>query len=145
MTDIAAALGQSQLTRIKEFNAKRAELAKLYRDLLNYLDDIMPLSDPSYPMQHAWHLFIVRLDIDKSGRTRDEFMHELKLRGIGTGIHFRAVHLQKYYRETMITPPGFLSNTEWNSERICSLPLFPGMNYDDAILVVNAIKEVLKK
>jgi UDP-4-amino-4-deoxy-L-arabinose-oxoglutarate aminotransferase len=71
-------------------------------------------------------------------------MEELKQRNIGTGLHFRAVHQQKYYQETMKIPPGMLSNTEWNSERICSLPLFPGMTCEDVDNVVDTIKDILK-
>jgi len=145
MTDISAALGTSQLARVDEFNRRRTELAMRYRERFEQVDEILPLSDPSYSMKHAWHLFIVRLDIDKAKLSRDDFMAELKKRNIGTGLHFRAVHLQKYYIESMGTRRGTLPNTEWNSDRICSLPLFPQMTFDDVDDVVNTIKEVLSK
>jgi len=143
MTDISAVLGLGQLARVDVLNAKRAELAMEYRRRLAGIQEIVPLSDPPYPMRHAWHLFIVRLDIDKAGLSRDEFMKQLKQRNIGTGLHFRAVHLQKYYRESMGIRRGALPNTEWNSDRICSLPLFPDMTFDDVEDVVSAIKAVL--
>jgi len=145
MTDIAAALGISQLARLDQFNARRAELAARYRERLEEVEEILPLKDPPYPIKHAWHLFIVRLDTDKAGLSRGDFMSELKQRNIGTGIHFRAVHLQKYYREAMGMRRGMLPNTEWNSDRICSLPLFPEMTGDDVDDVVNAIKECLSR
>ena len=145
MTDIAAALGLSQLARVESLNARRTELAMRYRELLRDIDEIPPLSDPSYPMKHAWHLFIVRLDIDKAGLSRDQFMQKLKERNIGTGLHFRAVHLQRFYRESMGMCRGMLPNTEWNSDRICSLPLFPDMTEHDVDDVVSAIKEVLSE
>jgi UDP-4-amino-4-deoxy-L-arabinose-oxoglutarate aminotransferase len=145
MTDIAAALGLSQLGRINQLNKKRAELAMRYRERLPEIDEIIPLSDPPHTTRHAWHLFIVRLDIDRAGLTRDDFMHKLKKRNIGTGLHFRAVHLQKYYTESMGTHYGMLPNTEWNSDRICSLPLFPDMTIEDVDDVVEAIKTVLKR
>jgi UDP-4-amino-4-deoxy-L-arabinose-oxoglutarate aminotransferase len=145
MMDISAALGITQLARVEEFNRRRAELAGIYRERLTQIDEIIPLSDPPYPIKHAWHLFIVRLDTDKAGLSRDDFMRELKQRNIGTGIHFRAVHLQKYYTESMGMRRGMLPNTEWNSDRICSLPLFPDMVEDDVDDVVNAIKSVLQK
>ena len=72
-------------------------------------------------------------------------MAELKKRNIGTGLHFRAVHLQKYYIEKMGMRRGMLPNTEWNSDRICSLPLFPDMNEHDVDDVMDSIKEVLRK
>jgi UDP-4-amino-4-deoxy-L-arabinose-oxoglutarate aminotransferase len=145
MTDISAALGISQLAYVDEFNIRRTELAMKYRERLEEIDEVLPLCDPSYPIKHAWHLFIVRLDIDKAKLSRDDFMQELKKRNIGTGLHFRAVHLQKYYRESMGTHRGMLPNTEWNSDRICSLPLFPDMTLDDVDNVVETIKEVLSK
>ncbi|OOP57336.1 MAG: UDP-4-amino-4-deoxy-L-arabinose--oxoglutarate aminotransferase [Candidatus Brocadia carolinensis] len=145
MTDISAVLGLRQLARLEEFNAKRTDLAMLYRKRLAEIDELLPLADVKYPVRHAWHLFIVRLDTDKAGMSRDDFMKELKARNIGTGLHFRAVHLQKYYLEKMGMRRGMLPNTEWNSDRICSLPLFPNMTGQDVDDVVNAIKEVLKK
>jgi UDP-4-amino-4-deoxy-L-arabinose-oxoglutarate aminotransferase len=143
LPDILAVLGLHQLARLETFNRKRTELALQYRERLSGMEEIQPLSDPAYSMKHAWHLFIVRLDTDKAGMSRDEFMEELKRRNIGTGLHFRAVHLQKYYMESMATYRGMLPNTEWNSDRICSLPLFPEMTAEDVDHVVEAIKEIL--
>jgi UDP-4-amino-4-deoxy-L-arabinose-oxoglutarate aminotransferase len=94
MTDILAVLGLGQLARVDDFNRRRTELAMRYRERLSEADEILPLSDPAYPTKHAWHLFIVRLDTDRAGMSRDDFMAELKTRNIGTGLHFRAVHLQ---------------------------------------------------
>ncbi|MBP8303095.1 MAG: DegT/DnrJ/EryC1/StrS family aminotransferase, partial [Phycisphaerae bacterium] len=117
--------------------------AMQYRGRRSEIEEVIPLSEPPYVMTHAWHLFIVRLDLSKARLTRDEFMERLKQRNIGTGLHFRAIHLQKYYRETMGIRRGMLPNTEWNSDRICSLPLFPDMTSDDVDDVVNAVKDVL--
>ena len=103
------------------------------------------MADPAYPIEHAWHLFIVRLDTAKAGMSRDRFMEELKQRNIGTGLHFRAAHTQKYYRERPEYQRQSLPNTEWNSDRICSLPLFPDMTERDLNDVVAAIKDILKR
>ena len=145
MTDISAALGIGQLGRLDSFIARRTDLAQYYLECLAGVDEIMPLSMPTWEQRHAWHLFIVRLDIDRTGISRNDFMEELQKRNIGSGIHFRAVHEQKYYRETLNPAPGTLTATEWNSERICSLPLFPAMTRDDVDDVVTAIKEVLAR
>ena len=143
MPDIAAALGLKQLERLEVFNRKRTDLAMRYHERLIDIDEIVPLSPPACSMKHAWHLFVVRLDIDKAGFDRDEFMFRLKQRNIGTGLHFRAVHLHKYYVESIGTRREMLPNTEWNSDRICSLPLFPEMVPGDVDDVIVAIKEVL--
>jgi UDP-4-amino-4-deoxy-L-arabinose-oxoglutarate aminotransferase len=109
------------------------------------VDEVTPLVLPDYPSEHAWHLFIIRLDIEKARMSRDDFMAALKQRGIGTGLHFRAVHTQKYYREMMPESTAGLPDTQWSSERICSLPLFPDMAEADLQRVVNAIKSILKE
>lgn len=143
LTDMAAVLGLGQLRRLDKFIEKRALLAHRYQELLSGVDEIRPLAVPSYHMRHARHLFVVRLDTKRAGMDRETFMAELKKRNIGIGIHFKAAHTQKYYRETLRLSDGALSNTEWNSDRICSLPLFPDMTLDDVNEVVAAIKDVL--
>ncbi|MDO9542633.1 MAG: aminotransferase class I/II-fold pyridoxal phosphate-dependent enzyme [Kiritimatiellia bacterium] len=145
LTDIAAALGRTQLRRLEDFIQKRTQLAGLYREKLKNIPELIPLKDPPWPIRHAWHLFIVRLDIDRARMRRDDFMEALKRLNIGTGLHFRAVHLQKFYRDHMGFEKGLLSATEWNSDRICSLPLFPDMRADDIDDVITAVKEVLAK
>jgi UDP-4-amino-4-deoxy-L-arabinose-oxoglutarate aminotransferase len=143
MTDVAAVLGLRQLERVERFNLKRSRLAVRYRLKLKEIDEIFPLADPPYAHTHAWHLFVVRLDVEKARMSRDEFMQGLKKKNIGTGIHFLAVHLQRYYKEKLGFKRGLLPDTEWNSDRICSLPLFPAMTVEDVDGVVEAIKEVL--
>jgi len=145
LPDMNAVLGLEQLKRLTGMNARRAVLAQRYLELLATVDEISPLGLPAYEMLHSWHLFIIRLDMEKTGMTRDDFMVKLKDEGIGTGLHFRAVHEQKYYRELNPAIPGTLPNTEWNSRRICSLPLFPDMDLTDVDRVVGAIKRVLTK
>jgi len=143
LTDISAVLGLGQLARVDEYNRKREALAMRYRERLTEVDEILPLAVPPDTTRHSWHLFVVRLDTERAGLSRDDFMAALKQRNIGTGLHFRAVHLQKYYRETMGMQRGTLPNTEWNSDRICSLPLFPDMTLQDVDDVVAAIEDIL--
>lgn len=141
LPDMQAVLGLGQLAKVDILNEKRRDLAMRYREKLAEINEILPLSDPPYPHKHSWHLFIVRVCSGKI--TRDEFMAELKKKNIGAGLHFRCTHLQKYYRETLGFKPGMFPNTEWNSDRICSIPLFPDMTEKDQDDVITAIKEVL--
>jgi UDP-4-amino-4-deoxy-L-arabinose-oxoglutarate aminotransferase len=143
MTDIAAALGLGQLARLDEFNRKRATLSARYRARLAELPEVRPLELPGYPMGHAWNLFVVRI-ADEARVSRDGLTAGLKERGIGTGRHFRAVHLQRYYRNAFPVRPGDLPNTEWNSARLCSLPLFPDMSTTEVDRVVDAIRVILR-
>ena len=143
MPDMGAVLGLGQLERIIQLNEKREKLALRYLQLLSEMEEILPLSVPEKTTGHAWSLFIIRLNTDTTKISRDVFMEKLKEKIIGTGLHFRAVHQQKYYQENMPIGRDVLPNTEWNSDRICSLPLFPDMTFEDVDDVVEGMKEVL--
>lgn len=139
LADINAALALVQLGKLPQANRRREEIAQRY---LQELADtpFQPLTIPAWPHQHAWHLFIIRVDEARCGISRDGLMEQLKAQGIGTGLHFRAAHTQKYYRERY--PHLSLPNTEWNSARICSLPLFPDMTHDDTTRVISALRQL---
>ncbi|AGS59574.1 UDP-4-amino-4-deoxy-L-arabinose aminotransferase [Proteus mirabilis] len=142
LSDIHAAIAVVQLSRLEEMNAKRAELVALYREKLQD-SPLEMLSVPEYPHLHVNHLFMVRVDKNACGIDRDTFMEKLKQKEIGTGLHFRAAHTQKYYRERY--PSLSLPQSEWNSATLCSLPLFPDMSNKDVIRVVDAINEILSE
>ena len=142
-TDIQASLGLTQLKKLDAFNQRRAELAAMYDGLFKDMPEISHLMAPAYPHLHTHHLYIVMLDTERAGMTRDQFVQGLKDRNIGTGIHFRAAHLHAYYQQTGRYPIGSLPNTEWVSDRLCSIPLFPSMTERDVHDVVNAIKDTL--
>jgi len=139
LPDINAAIALVQLKKLEQHNARRAEIAERYRTELENTP-FLPLSQPPWAHKHAWHLFILRVDEASCGISRNDLMEALKAKGIGTGLHFRAAHTQKYYRERY--PALVLPNTEWNSDRICSIPLFPTMTDDDVTRVIAALREV---
>ena len=145
LADMNAVLALGQLNRLKSLNQSRAALAGRYLELLKDVDGIRPLGLPEYPNLHAWHLFVVRVDSDLLGISREQFMQALKARNIGSGIHFKAGHTHKYYRETFPRAGDDLPNTNWNSARIVSLPLFPDMTMGDVERVVTAIKEIIQE
>jgi UDP-4-amino-4-deoxy-L-arabinose-oxoglutarate aminotransferase len=143
LPDMNAALALGQLQRLAPNNARRAEIAAHYLQRFRKLRGIKPIGIPDYPLTHAWHLFVVRLTENASGVDRRQLMQRLKERNIGTGIHFKAAHTHKYYRETANKSASRLPNTEWNSDRIVSLPLFPHMSIADADRVVDTISDIL--
>ncbi|WP_025127338.1 UDP-4-amino-4-deoxy-L-arabinose aminotransferase [Pseudomonas sp. PH1b] len=140
LADMNAAIALVQLQRLDEINAKREVLAQAYLQRLEGLP-VQPLLQPRYPQQHAWHLFILRIDAERCGLDRDAFMKGLQEQNIGTGIHFIATHLHTYYRQRF--PEVHLPHTEWNSARLCSIPLFPDMSLDDVERVSGAIANLL--
>lgn len=141
LADINAAVALTQLAKLPELNARRAAIAERYRRELADTP-FQPLALPAWEHQHAWHLFIIRVDEARCGLSRDGLMQALKERNIGTGLHFRAAHTQKYYRERF--PNQTLPNSDWNSERICSIPLFPTMTDDDATRVIDALHQLAR-
>lgn len=137
LPDISAAIARVQLERLPAFNARRDAIAQRYLSALRDLP-FAPLALPTWPHQHAWHLFIIRVDEAACGITRDALMQALKDQDIGSGLHFRAAHTHRWYRERY--PQLSLPTTEWNSERICSLPLFPDMTDSDVERVITVLR-----
>ncbi|MDR2124122.1 MAG: UDP-4-amino-4-deoxy-L-arabinose aminotransferase [Desulfovibrio sp.] len=136
LSDLHAALAVVQLARLPELNARRRALAEYY--LRNMDASVwLPVRPPAYPHEHAHHLFMIRVDKKHCGSDRDTLTERLKTANIGTGLHFRAAHTQKYYRERF--PDLALPNSEWNSDRLCTLPLFPDMTEKDVDRVLDAL------
>jgi dTDP-4-amino-4,6-dideoxygalactose transaminase len=141
MTDVQAALGIHQLPRLDGWIDERAGIWERYDELLADL----PLETPPAPeagTRHARHLYqvLVRPDATVS---RDELMRLLTERGIGVGVHYRACHLQPYYRDTYrLRPEAFPVATEI-SDRTISLPLAPGLTEGDLLRVTGALHEIL--
>ena len=143
MLDLQAALGCEQLKKLERFNAVRTQLAANYDRLLADVSELRPLARPAYDHVHAWHLYIVQLELEALDIDRDAFIGELAARGIGAGLHFTPVHMHAYYREKYGFQPGYLPVTEAAGERILSLPLYPLLTPEQQQRVVAAIKDVV--
>ena len=145
MMDIQAALGLHQLRRLPEINRARTTHALLYSKLLADVPEVLcPASAATYPCEHAWHLYVPRLNKERLSIDRDRFMALLKEENIGTGLHFKAVHEHHFYRERFPSNAGRLPVSEWASERILSLPLFPQMDEKDVQDVVAAVRRIVR-
>jgi dTDP-4-amino-4,6-dideoxygalactose transaminase len=142
MMDIQAALGLHQLPRLEGFLAERARLAARYDDLLSNLPGLILPQRVAYPVRHAWHLYTPLVDIDRLTISRDRFMEELKKRNIGTGLHYTAAHEFSYYADRFGWKPEDFPEAHFVSERIVSLPLFPGLTDADQDDAVAALREV---
>ncbi|MBI2539007.1 MAG: DegT/DnrJ/EryC1/StrS aminotransferase family protein [Deltaproteobacteria bacterium] len=145
MMDIQAAIGIHQMDKLDRFVERRAALAGLYCRAFKEIKGARPLGLVSYPQRHAWHIFVVQLELEKLTIDRDRFLDLLKERNIGSGIHFPALHLQPYYQEKWGYRSGDFPNAERASERIVSLPLFPTMSEQDVQDVMWAVGEILAR
>ncbi|MGN6563730.1 MAG: DegT/DnrJ/EryC1/StrS family aminotransferase [Thermomicrobiales bacterium] len=145
MLDLTAALGIHQLRRVEENWQIRARYVALYNEAFAELAGIsVPALEPLGPGdRHAWHLYPVLLDLDRLTLDRNGFIDALQARNIGTGIHYTALHLQRYYRERFGMKRGDYPEAEWVSDRTVSLPLSPAMTEDDVEDVIAAVGDVL--
>lgn len=141
-TDLNASLGLHQLAQIEPWLLRREEIWRRYDAAFAGLPVDLPLPAPA-SMRHARHLYTLMVDAERSGITRDRFMEGLHERGIGTGVHYVAVHLQPYYRRTFDYRPESLPNAAWISDRTVSLPLSPHLSDNDVERVVSAVLDVL--
>ena len=142
MTDIEASLGIHQLRKIERITELRTKIAQMYNERLADVPEMnLPFVGPN--LRHAWHLYVVTLNLESLTVTRDRFAEMLKAENIGTGVHFISVHKQPYYRERFGFKEADFPNAAWLSDHILSLPLGPLMNETEVELVVHAIKKVI--
>jgi dTDP-4-amino-4,6-dideoxygalactose transaminase len=142
MMDIQAALGLGQLPRLEGFIVERTRLAGRYDAALAGMAGLILPQRTPYPSRHAWHLYTPLVDADRLSIDRDGFMAELKKRNIGTGLHYTAAHEFSYYAGRFGWRPEDYPEAHFVSERIVSLPLFPGMTDADQDDAIEAIREV---
>ncbi|MHB8694236.1 MAG: DegT/DnrJ/EryC1/StrS family aminotransferase [Solirubrobacteraceae bacterium] len=141
MTDVQAALGLHQLPRLDGWIEQRAVLWERYDELLAGLPlELPPPAEPG--TRHARHLYQVLLE-PGSGLSRDQLLDALAAQNIGTGVHYRAVHLHPYYRDTYGLRPSDFPVASDISERTVSLPLSPGLTERDQLDVAEALRTLL--
>jgi dTDP-4-amino-4,6-dideoxygalactose transaminase len=142
MMDIQAALGLHQLKQLDGFIKRRSTIALRYQKTLADWPQWALTRAPAYPHLHAWHLYAPLINADAAHMDRDAFMQGMKERNIGTGLHYRAVHLYPYYREHFGFKRGDFPHAETISDRIVSLPLFPAMTDADQDRVFKAMADL---
>jgi len=141
LTDLAAALGLAQLERWPEFDARRGAIARRYDERLAELDLLArPYADPR--AHHAWHLYTVRLDLERLTVDRARFLELLKAENIGTTVNFIPVHKHPYYRDALGFRPDDFPVAERVYPAIFTLPIYPRMTDADVDDVVAALVKV---
>jgi perosamine synthetase len=143
LTDFQCALGISQLTRLPRWIARRREIAGRYDDAFADLSAMNSLSVRE-GVYHAYHLYVIRLDLALLRVGRAELFSALRAAGIGVNVHYIPVHLHPYYRARFGTTPGLCPNAEAAYERILSLPLYHGMSDRDVGEVIAVVRKVVR-
>jgi dTDP-4-amino-4,6-dideoxygalactose transaminase len=144
MTDVAARIGLGQLGKLAEFTARRRELARAYFEELGgpELGALGLGLPPANFTDSNWHMFQVRLPLGRMSASRSQVMEGMKAAGIGTGVHYPAMHLFSVYRR-MGWKEGDFPHAEEAGSALLTLPLFPAMTRQDVARVVRALAAVL--
>jgi len=141
MTDIQAALGVSQMNRLHSYVRRRHEIAERYNRLLADLPLTLPWQHPdSYS---AWHLYVIRLQLDRIGATHREVFEAMRARDIMVNLHYIPVHTQPWYRKMGFRDGDFPQAEQYYREAI-SIPMHPTLTDEEQDFVVDVLREALK-
>lgn len=143
LTDVQCVLGMSQLRKLPGWLARRREIARQYDAAFAGMPAVEPLAvRPG--VVHAYHLYMIRLDLARLQPTRAEVFAALRAEGIGVNVHYVPVHLHPFYRERFGTRPGLCPVAEAAYEELVTLPVFPGMGDADVADVTAAVAKVVE-
>ncbi len=141
MSDIAAALGRVQLQRLESMTHRRRAIAAAYTEAFAASPE---LQTPPQGVGHSWHLYVLRLNLDKLAIGRDEFIDQLKSRGIGCSVHFIPIPLLSYYsRALTLRDPCQRALSEY--QRLVSLPLYARMTDSEVGRVIETVQDVVSR
>jgi perosamine synthetase len=146
LTDIAAGLGVAQLRKADAFLKRRMEIADRYREAFQELNELdLPLANEEIEgTTHSWHLYVIRLNLHRLQIDRNNFIDELRRKGIGTSVHFIPLHIHPYYRETYGYQPDDFPVAYETYKRIISLPIYAKMTDRDVNRVIESVTEIVK-
>jgi dTDP-4-amino-4,6-dideoxygalactose transaminase len=144
MTDVAAALGIVQLARAEEMRRRRDEIAQRYLRGLAGVNAIELPPDPKDRL-HSWHLFPIRLRLERLRIDRNAFVEEMRKEGIGFSVHWRPLHLHPYYVETFGWQPESCPSATALWQRLVSLPIFSSQTNAEASRVIEVLTDLCRR
>lgn len=143
LNEVQAALGISQLKRVEEGIERRIKAARCYRKKLESLSGIiLPYEAPC--RSHIFHLYVIKVQKDKAGITRDELFTKLVKNGIGVSVHYTPLHLLSFYKKFLDGRSSSFPIAEQVYEQVLSLPLFPTLTKKNIDFITKKIKEIIK-
>ena len=144
MTDIAAAMGLAQLHKADAMHARRKVIAGMYNEAFKHNPVLqIPADEPR--MQHAWHLYMLRLHLEAMTIDRGRFIEEMKKKGIGCSVHFIPLHIHPYYRDLYGFKPDDFPVAYREYTREVSLPIYSKMTDQDVVRVIDGVFAIVKK
>ena len=144
MPDIQAAIGLHQLKRLDEMQRRRRSIVAQYDETLGRIPELETQSQRP-DVESAWHIYLLRLRLDRLNIDRARFIDELRRRNIGASVHFIPVHQHSYYRDRYSLKPDQFPVAEREFGRMLSLPLSPAHSDQDIADVIEAVTEIVKE
>jgi len=145
MSDIQAAIGLHQVGRIDEFTARRREIAGMYDRAFSELDGIILPPRDNEKSRHIYHLYTIRLRLERLTVSRDRFIEALRAENIGTSVHFIPLHLHPFYRKEFGYGGGEFPVAEALFASIISVPIYPMMTDSDVGDVIRAVNKIVER
>jgi dTDP-4-amino-4,6-dideoxygalactose transaminase len=144
LTDLQAAIGLQQLKKLDRFQVRRETIVRRYHEAFSQSEALsLPVMRPE--VKSAWHLYVVRLNLEQLRISRDQFIEELRARNIGSSVHFIPVHTHPYYRDKYGFKPDDFPIAFREFQRITSLPLNLRLSDGDVEDVIEAVGDVLNE
>lgn len=144
MTDVAAAMGLAQLAKSQRMWERRQTIAATYNRAFVELPELeIPLDSLPSCQQHAWHLYMLRCNLDRLRLNRAQFIEQLKTLGIGASVHFIPLHIHPYYRQTYGYHPEDFPVAYHQYQREISLPIYSKMTDRDVQRVIDVVQEIV--
>jgi dTDP-4-amino-4,6-dideoxygalactose transaminase len=144
-SDIQAALGLHQLKKLPQLHARRREIVQRYQVAFQSLGELVDVPTERTDVEHAWHLYVLRLNPERMRITRDEFINAMHDRNIGCSVHFIPIHLHQYYRDKYGYRPEEFPIALREYQRMVSLPLSPRMINEDVDDVIAAVRDIFRR
>ena len=142
MTDIQASLGLHQLKRLASFQQRRLEVVQRYQEALGEMAELqLQAAQPN--SDSAWHLFPIRLHLDRLTIDRAGFIDELAKRNIGASVHFIPLHVHPFYRDKYALAPESFPVAWTEYQRLITLPLHPRLDDADVNDVITAVVDIV--
>jgi dTDP-4-amino-4,6-dideoxygalactose transaminase len=141
---VHAAIGLAQLKRSDEFMRRRSEIARAYIDAFKNEDALqVPHVEPG--VEHAWHLYVLRLRLERLRIGRNQFVEQLRERGVGCSVHCIPLHTMDFYQKTYGYRTGDFPVTEDIYSRCLSLPIYAAMSADDVGYVIETVHALIRE
>ena len=145
MPDLSAALGLGQLENFEKMQIKRARIASEYNKRLKKYADLIELPHGDWHAPHAWHLFIIRINMDCWSISRDKLIDELEKRGVGCGVHFIPIYRFSYFSKNLKHNLSDFPNCEKTFKRVISLPLYPDLTLKEVRYVCETLSALAER